>query len=66
MYSSETQILNNDKKLTMSFTEPGDGLFIIGTNFETNDDYYHFIKISKYENKLLNYIHKPFRIILYI
>tara|TARA_Y100000741_G_C18251027_1_gene557311 strand:+ start:1663 stop:2301 length:639 start_codon:yes stop_codon:yes gene_type:complete len=62
MYSSETQILNNDKKLTMSFTEPGDGLFIIGTNSETNDDYYHFIKIpSKYENKLFKttYI-KPF------
>ena len=53
MYSSETKILNNDKKLTMNFTEPGDGLFIIGKHSETNNDYYHFIKIpSKQENKL--------------
>ena len=55
MYSSETKILDNDKKLTMSFTEPGDGLFIIGTNSETNNDYYHFIKIpTNYEKQFLN------------
>ena len=55
MYSSETKILNNDKKLTMSFTEPGDGLFIIGKHSETNNDYYHFIKIpTKNERKFLN------------
>ncbi len=54
MYSSETKILNNDKKLTMSFTEPGDGLFIIGTNSETNDDYYHFIKIPTHYEKQKN------------
>ena len=54
MYSSETKILNNDKKLTMSFTEPGDGLFIIGTNSETNNDYYHFIKIPTHHEKQKN------------
>ena len=54
MYSSETKILNNDKKLTMSFTEPGDGLFIIGTNSETNNDYYHFIKIPTHYEKQQN------------
>lgn len=55
MYSSETKIQDNDKKLTMSFTEPGDGLFIIGTNSETNNDYYHFIKIpTNYEKQFLN------------
>lgn len=41
---SETIIIKDDKKLSMNFSLPGDGLVIIGTT-PSNENYYYFVKI---------------------
>ena len=43
MTQSETTIIKDDKKLSMNFSLPGDGLVIIGSTY-LNENYYYFVK----------------------